>query len=321
MIAAWVLGAGGLLGSALSRALLGDGVKPFSPAERFNWVDEVALRSQLSAAVTRFSSAAMGASVWQIYWAAGVGTMNATEDALRSETCALACLLELIGADRRLMHMKGVFILASSAGAIYAASKDELITELSVPAPNSAYGFAKIRQENLVSAFCAGKPKTTALLARISTLYGSGQARDKSQGLLTHIARSIICNKPVGIYVPIDTIRDYISVDDAAEAIVQTIPALDCLGDANVKVVASECPTTIAEIISIFRRLCRKSPRITTGINRSASLYSRRVQFRSVVLNQRGRKIRSLTVGIAELLNAERISYANPAAPISKSVG
>lgn len=313
MTLAWVLGARGLLGSALCRALSLRGVRPFEPSERFQWADEARLRSQIERAVREFSAQASRANHWEIYWAAGVGTMASSEESLGPETRALAWLLELIQSDARLLSIPGKLVFSSSAGAIYAACSDEVITERSLPAPNSAYGREKLSQEDLLRSFCVANPGMTVLLARISTLYGAGQATGKPQGLLTHVARSIVRNKPVKIYVPIDTIRDYISVDDAAMEITAVLDELNFNPGALVKIIASERPVTIAEIISIFKRVAKKSPKITTGVNGSSMLFSRRVQFRSVLPNgARIRKIRSLTVGISQLLSAERCAHANP---------
>lgn len=313
MTLTWVLGARGLLGSAFCRALSLNGEKLFQPNEAFHWGEESKFRSQMEAAVADFAESSVNADRWEIYWAAGIGTMASSAEALAPETRALTWLLELLNENTWLAAMPGTVVFSSSAGAIYASCSDEVITEKSVPAPNSAYAREKLSQENLLKAFCASRPGVTVLLARISTLYGAGQSAEKSQGLLTHIARSIVRNKPIGIYVPIDTIRDYIAVDDAAMEIIATVRESNMPSAAFVKIIASERPATITEIISIFRRIARRSPRITTGTSKSSSLYSRRVQFKSLVKSkQRTRRIRSLTVGIAELLGAERFAHANP---------
>lgn len=47
MTTAWVLGSGGLLGSALCRALRIDGTDLFSPVERFHWNSESAVIQQV----------------------------------------------------------------------------------------------------------------------------------------------------------------------------------------------------------------------------------------------------------------------------------
>jgi UDP-glucose 4-epimerase len=313
MTLAWVLGARGLLGSAFSRALSLDGARLFAQPERFHWSDESRLASQIEAAVKEFSVSAADVKKWEIYWAAGIGTMSSTMEMLLPETRALERLLDLLRSDRQLMAMAGSIVFSSSAGAIYGACAEEIITEDSPVAPSNAYAREKLKQEGLLKEFGDDNKNITVFVSRISTLYGAGQATAKPQGLLTHIARSIVRNKPISIYVPIDTIRDYISVDDAATRIIETLRGLGGRSGVWLKIIASERPTTIAEIISIFRRIARKSPRITTGASKASGLYLRRVQFRSVVLNEEELSAgRSLTVGIAQLLNSERARYANP---------
>ena len=313
MTLTWVLGSRGLLGSAFCRALRLDGATIFAPAAHFSWADEAQLALQIDAAVDAFSLQARQASRWEVYWAAGIGTMGSAEASLEPEVRALASLIRRIQSNDVLMSIPGALVLASSAGAIYASSKDEVITENSAPAPNSAYARAKLRQEDLLRTFGVAHPQICVLLARISTLYGAGQAVGKAQGLLTHMARSIVRNRPVGIYVPIDTIRDYISVDDAASEIIGTLREPGLWPGVLLKIVASGRPTTIAEIISIFKRISRKPPKITTGVSKVSSLYQRKIQFQSVVGN--GRQIsqkRSLGVGIHQILSAERAAHANP---------
>ena len=310
MTIAWVIGSGGLLGTALLRALRRTGTELFSPVERFCWDNEPALESQIAAAVQAFACKAGATDRWEIYWAAGVGTMSSAQDVLAPETHALALLLQLLEADPGLMTQSGAMAFASSAGAIYAGSRDDVITENTSPAPTTVYAREKLRQEDLVSAFALKNSGTTALMARISTLYGPGQAAGKQQGLLTHIARRILRNQPIQIYVPYDTIRDYIVADDAAAAMVNALGRASEKPHALTKIIASEHPTTIAEIISIFKRIARRAPRIVTSASQLSDLYSRRVQFRSIVAPERARlTATSLPVGIAQLMMEERANF------------
>ena len=126
---------------------------------------------------------------------------------------------------------------------------------------------------------------------------------------MSHLARSILRNQAVQIYVPYDTIRDYITADDAAAAMVAASRRGG--GDARVlvKIVASERPATIAEIVSIFRRLARRAPRIATRASPLAGLYARRVQFRSIVpAGQALAPPATLAIGIAQLMAAEKLT-------------
>ena len=78
---------------------------------------------------------------------------------------------------------------------------------------------------------------------------------------------------------------------------------------AVTKIIASERPATIAEIVSIFRRLARRAPRIATSANRLSAVYARRVQFRSIVsVGPVATPTTTLAIGIAQLMAAERVA-------------
>ena len=311
MTIAWIVGSSGLLGSALHRALQRMGTPLFTPAERFSWGNQPELSVQLEAAVKAFAAAVATGAGWQLYWAAGVGTMNGTETELALETQVLSTLLRLIESEPTLVAAKGGFAFASSAGAIYAGATADIISENTPVAPTTAYAREKIKQENLLSAFAHSHCKVTALLARISTLYGPGQAMGKQQGLLALIARRILRNQPIQIYVPFDTIRDYITADDAAAAIIASLRAINAEPGVFTKIIASEQAATIAEIISIYKRVARRKPRIVTSASKLSDLYTRRIQFHSIAVPIDEQLPRtSLLVGIAQVMAAERSAFA-----------
>jgi len=311
MTIAWVVGSSGLLGSALCRALHRTGTNLFTPAERFRWDSEPELTIQLKVAVKAFAAFVGVEKSWQIYWAAGVGTMSSTEAELAVETRVLSTLLSLVEDEPGLISAKGCFAFASSAGAIYAGATDDIISENTPAAPTTAYACEKLRQESMVSAFALPNCRVTALLARMSTLYGPGQATGKQQGLLALIARRILRNQPIQIYVPFDTIRDYIAADDAASTIVAALRAISGRSGVFTKIIASEQPTTIAEIISIYKRIARRTPRIVTSASKLSCIYTRRIQFHSIAVPVNERLSRtSLLIGIAQVMAAERSAFA-----------
>jgi UDP-glucose 4-epimerase len=310
MTIAWVLGSGGLLGGALCRVLRTSGTELFFPAESFCWDDEPQIALQITVAVQEFASQVHPTDRWEIYWAAGVGTMSSSEAALAPETRALTLLLRLLESNPDLMNSSGTLALASSAGAIHAGSSDDLITENTPPTPTTAYAREKLKHENLVRSFAASNIHMSALIARISTLYGPGQSAGKQQGLLAHIARSMLRYRAIQIYVPYDTIRDYIAADDAAAEMVSVLRTTSGKTQIITKIIASEQPVTIAEIVSIFRKIARRPPNIVTSANRLSGLYSRRVQFRSLIIAECTRLPRkSLLVGIAQIMQAERAAF------------
>jgi UDP-glucose 4-epimerase len=313
---AWVLGSAGLLGAALCRSLRADGTELFRPAQRFSWAEPAALAEQMQTAVAAFGLHAQDSQRWEIHWAAGVGTMGSTAETLAPETQALTLMLTLMDGQAWVKSTPGTILFASSAGAIYAGSADEVITEHTAPCPTTAYAAEKLKQEDLVRRFVAANLSTNALIARISTLYGAGQANGKKQGLLGYISRSIIRNQPVQIYVPFDTIRDYIDADDAARAMLGSARDAGPQSGVLLKIIASETPATIAEIISIFKRLSRRTPLVVRSANKLSSLYTRRVQFKSIVSSAHVKLPgKRLPVGISELMRAEHLAFVKSPSP------
>jgi UDP-glucose 4-epimerase len=312
MSIAWVIGGNGLLGSALRSAIQRNEIKLFIPTERFHWSREPELLLQLEKEVQAFAAKVVTEHGWQIYWAAGLGVMSSSEADLEIETRILSELLSLIGSNPILMATEGCFAFASSAGAIYAgAADDEVVSENTSVAPTTAYGYAKLKQEAMISEFTIKNCRVTALFARMSTLYGPGQASGKQQGLIAEIARRLLRNQPIQIYVPFDTIRDYITATDAAAIILNTMSAISGKSGSVVKIVASEQPTTIAEIISVYKRITRRKLRIVTSASKLSNIYNRRIQFHSLAYfaNEPIAKT-SLLVGIASVISAECFAFA-----------
>lgn len=307
---AWVVGVGGMLGRSVRRSLEVRRTALFVAPRPFDWNDLRALPAQIEEAARRFADASASCNRWEIYWAAGVGTMASTEADMLAEGVALRALLDAVRTDRRLRDLPGAFVLASSAGGIHGGSNVSQITEQTPPAPGSAYGRTKLAQEQLVHEAFEGAARQAVLVARLSSLYGIDQSSTKPQGLLTHIARSIVRNRVVHMYVPYDTQRDYLAADDAAEALVGATAALPA-GAALTRLVAAQRSVTIAEIVAAFRKVAHKPPRVVTSASPLSSLYARSVSFRSVHPGLHAESPRRpLLVGVSQLLQAERARHA-----------
>lgn len=316
MTLAWVIGARGLIGSALSRELLSQGRVVFSPAVPLPWRDAALVAEAMRHQVAHFADAAPSHSRWEIYWAAGTGTFRSAANDFDAETAGLQALLDGLAAWDPDVSRRGAFALASSAGALYPPSDDEVVTEHTSVRPSTPYGHAKFDHEQRVVASLAGPLEGAVLLARISTVYGAGQGSAKPQGLISHIARSVIRRRPVSLFVPLDTIRDYLAVDDAAREIVLRLRQGGAPGVGFAQIVAAERPTTISEIVSVFRRVSPRPPSIVISTDPLRSVYPRRVQYRSLYAAdpQRGPRT-SLVNGISALLAQEQRLFARPGEP------
>lgn len=307
MTIAWVVGAGGLLGRALVQELQSQGTRIHLPRERFVWTDENRLAHQFAASADEFAREAAAAGRWELYWAAGTSGMGSSEAVLAAETRVLTCFLEALCALPGLAQLPRAFLLASSAGSIYAGSTEAIITEATEPAPTTPYARGKLAQERLVRESFLARAGCPILLARLSTLYGPGQAHGKPQGLIAHIARSVLRHRAVQIYVPLDTVRDYIDAGDAARIMIASLRSLPPGSPPTIKIVASQCPTTVSEILGVFRRTCRQRLMYTTSRDAATPLYSGLSRFQSHVFPEHASLARTtIAVGIPRLLEAER---------------
>jgi UDP-glucose 4-epimerase len=307
MTVAWVVGAGGLLGRALSNQLRQTGIRLFTPRSRLTWGDEQRLPDQIAQGVAAFAHQARQAGAWELYWAAGTSGMGSPEPVIAAERRTLQWFVDRLAGEPALREIPGRFLLSSSAGGIYADTSEAVVDETSPLAPTTAYAWGKLEQEQLVCHSPLPAQGCRVLLARISTLYGPAHSGDTRQGLITTIARGIVRNQPVPIFVPLDTTRDYIDSQDAARIGLAALRALPDGAEPTLKIIASEKPTTVAELVATFRRVAHHRVLFTTGSGELSGLYARRFRFRSRVFPEQARLAQTtLLHGVAQVLAAER---------------
>lgn len=310
MIHTWVIGAGGLLGQALQAACRARGDRMFRPALPMPWSDAAASQNRFAENVSAFLSQRAGAR-WEIYWAAGASGMANTPHDMAHEQDLLQGFLDVLDRTPGLEPARGALALASSAGALYGSLSNEVISENSAVCVTTAYGAGKLAQEQVLEQFASAHPTLGVLVARISTLYGHHQSRHKRHGLLSHLARAVIWNKPLQIYVPLQTSRDYLAHTDAAAQMLAALGAACKTPQVLTKIIAAEQSTSIAEVLAMFRKVARRPPRITIARDALSAHYPVHVQYRSCVAPSwpASRRL-PLLLGIAQLLRAETRAYA-----------
>ena len=285
---AWVVGRGGLLGSCVERKISS---AVWSPERPIIWDDPNRLRKSVEDAVQSFHArlTAETYDTWCVYWCAGSGVVGTPADRLAAETASLRFFLDRLGAafDKSQRFLRGQVFLASSAGGVYAGSTVHPLTEETPPQPISDYGRAKLEQEDMLRRWALGRPRVSTLVGRLSNLYGPGQRLDKPQGLISHMSRCLIFSMPVRIYVPLDTIRDYLFAEDAAARIISGMTRLEREAVSGhqhiIKVYSSGKETTVAGLIGVFRQIAKRHLRIVSGLVPVRSLQPARLQFRSTV--------------------------------------
>jgi len=307
---AWVIGGGGLLGASLVSELARKGVKLFTPPDKFRWDDADLIISQLTTATHSFAHSAKKASCWHIYWAAGIGAMSSVDQDFVIETKVLDHLIKfLLQGDFNLS--KGTLIFTSSAGAIYSGVTLGPTDENTSPCPINSYGLNKLNQEILISRLNKRGTGAAIWVFRVSTLYGVMQNQSQRRGLLSEIARRISRNQTIHIFVPLETMRDYIEVNVAAQKMVATVISNHLKQEIALKIIASEVSVSIAQILGFFKKITKKNFGIVTSASPKVVGYARAVQYRSI--NYIGDDLSgstSLIIGIANLLAHEKATLA-----------
>ncbi len=296
-----VVGSGGLLGSALTATLGSRGTAVVRmPVIRWS-SPEVA--TDLAVGLDRLTAAAREYDVpWRIAWCAGAGVTGTSDADLDREVATFTAFLADL-ATRSDAIGPGTVFLASSAGGLYAGcTTDGPYTEHDVPVPISAYGHAKLAAERALLAHASGTGNA-ARIGRIANLYGPGQNLAKAQGLISHLCRSNITRQPISVYVSLDTIRDYLYVDDCAAMVSDLLDLGRPHGGAAepaIKVLASQQGVTIAALIAACRQVFKRAPQVVLGTSANARFQVRDLRLRSVVWTEiDSRALMPLPAGIA----------------------
>jgi UDP-glucose 4-epimerase len=135
-------------------------------------------------------------------------------------------------------------ILLSSGGMVYDDEGDPPYAETSPVGPRTAYGAAKLRQENvLLSADQSG------LVLRISNAYGPGQVVAPGQGVIAHWMHAIAAGQDVHIFGDENVARDYVHVDDVSTAVAAAVE-LD-YREHRVLNIGAGRPTTLRELFAM----------------------------------------------------------------------
>jgi UDP-glucose 4-epimerase len=289
-MAVWVVGAGGLLGSSVTGALAARGTPLFlPPGSRLPWGSAPALSAAFRAQLSVLLRPAPGRAqeAWAVLWCAGAAVVASGESAVSADRTSFELFLAALEsalAESPSSTRSGCLLLASSAGGAWGGHQGLPITEATPSCPISEYGRAHLAREDTLARFVRQHPGLRAAVVRLSNLYGPGQRLDKPQGLVSHMARSLVHRRPVHIYVPLDTVRDYLYAADAGVGMADVLDQLrrqEAGTEPVLKLLASEQETSVGELISIFRRVTRRQVAVTAGMSAIGRLQPLRLRFRS----------------------------------------
>ncbi len=254
----WIVGRG-LLGNAIARS------RPDTPfGIDVPWHDAGRASVALVDGLKRFFAETKGPV--EIYWCAGKSVTSTPKEHIDREVSVFRTFVSAIAAAPAEDRDRMTFFLASSVGGAYANSKRPPFTESTVAVAGSDYGRAKLLIEEILRD-AAAIGGWRAFIGRITNLYGPGQDLGKGQGLISVVVSSFITDKPVSIYVSLDTLRDYIFEDDCAAVIEAGMRRTSGLqpGSVVTKIIGAMTAISIGAILGEQNRLRRRRAPVILG--------------------------------------------------------
>jgi len=275
-----VVGSGGFLGRAVRRAAAEAAPGTDVRAASVPWDDQDAA---VEALVTAIRGVRTPDSPWRVVWCAGTGVVATGAEVFEAEQQLIGRVLETLAGDEA---APGTLFFASSAGAVYAGSSPAPFDEDSEPAPLAPYGRSKLASEARFRTW-AESTGARLLVGRFSNLYGPGANLGKAQGLVSQLALAHLEGRPSSIYVPTETTRDYLYIDDAAAMVLDAVDTTERSTDAGTavtKIFASGRSATITEVVAAVEDAFGEPLDVRHGADPSATYQGLDLRFGSRVL-------------------------------------
>ena len=220
-----VVGSGGFLGAAIERNLVGRGHRVAPVTRR--------MPVHVGGVVSRVVAGATG-----VVWAAGgvSPTVAHQQPALVEEELeAFTTSLRALADQPAPPHV----VLLSSGGAVYGGGMPPH-AESAPLIPGNAYGAYKLHQEQILQS--SGLAYTSL---RISNAYGPGQTGARGQGVLAVWMKAVLAGQAIQIHGSGAVARDYVYVDDVADAVSRVIETPRLPQTLNI---GSGVPTSLDEL-------------------------------------------------------------------------
>ncbi len=250
---------GGLIGGAIEQSLVRRaGFKAqYLPLD---WSDAAVFDGHFHAAVDAMTRLALGRLDW--VWAAGRAGFGADEPQVQAELTRFEGFLNHIrAASTALAGIPMRMHLISSAGGLYEGCRS--VTARTEPRAERPYGILKMQQEQLAREHFEGE---RLHIYRPSSVYGFIRP-NRRNGLAAVMIANALLHRTTTFSGRLDTLRDYVWVDDLADFVTQHICDRNPdpgpghghgHGRHNVYLLASARPTSIHEMRTLVEHATRQ---------------------------------------------------------------
>jgi UDP-glucose 4-epimerase len=245
LASALVTGGAGFVGTWLVRALRAHGVKTIvvDPSASSNVKADVVVSEPVQGA--QIGALVEEHSIDALFHLAGTGFVPTSiahplDDLARNTQTTVEVLEEL-----RTSHRKPVFVLMSSA-AVYGEAVTQSIDETHRLEPLSPYGVSKLAAEQYTRLY-AGLHELETIVVRAFSLYGPGQRKLVVYDLLSRVLGG---EDPLVVAAPSDVARDFVYIEDAADALV--VLARNAPGRGEAYNLATGTPVSLRELAELI---------------------------------------------------------------------
>jgi UDP-glucose 4-epimerase len=259
-----VLGAAGFIGSHLTRSLLKDGwrVRAFSrrfdprQVKQLGYSDRIQIHEGSVFDESALTSALQGVSTVINLLSFSVPTTSSrlpqTEitTTVQANNLLLSAMIKS-GATR--------LVFPSSGGTIYGDVGNRPAHETDPPAPRLSYGLGKLICEETIH-FYHRMYGLSYLILRISNAYGAARIRRVSQGVIDVFLEQAYAGQPLHIWGNLDTVRDYIFIDDLMAAILKLLR--NDPGESHTVNVGSGRGNRLHEVLAVITEVTGLAPTI-----------------------------------------------------------
>jgi len=252
MIRYLIFGGGGFIGAAIMDRLLLDGhsVRIFerprvSPYRKFLGNEKVEWITGDFLSIHDVRSAISGVDVI-LHLISTTVPKNSNDDPIYDVQSNLVGTLQILNAMVAFNVGKIVFI--SSGGTVYGIPRYLPIDENHPTDPLVSYGITKLAIEKYLNSYEVLQG-IKAVTLRVSNPYGERQRIETSQGAVGVFIHCALRDKPIEIWGDGSVTRDYIHVDDVAEAVVL---AADYTGPKSVFNISSGLGTSLNDLVGML---------------------------------------------------------------------
>jgi len=247
-----IFGGGGFIGSTLVDRLLLDGhdIKVFErprvvPYRKFLDHEHVEWLTGDLLSARDVSDAIVGADV--VYHLVSTTLpKNSNDDPIYDVQSNLVATLQMLNA--MVLHKIPKIVFTSSGGTVYGTPEYLPIDERHPTEPHVSYGITKLAIEKYLLMY-ERLHGIKAIIFRVANPYGERQRIETAQGAVGVFTHRALLNLPIDIWGDGSVTRDYLHVDDVAEAFAC---AVNYSGAVSVFNVSSGIGTSLNELIALL---------------------------------------------------------------------